>query len=141
MTPMAAARERLRQASGLAPILAGAHEAFGAMLAAIRSQEDPATGFFAAFMMAAALAADGRDAVAFAPAMPPRRGHNAQVPEDVSAETAGQIAGAVVDLSSLVAVRLAQAAGQATDPDDREACRRAAWCTRGIQDLMAGGRP
>jgi hypothetical protein len=141
VNPMATAQERLRQASGVASILGAAHEAFESMLAAIWSQEDPATGLFAAFMMAAALAADGRDAVAFAPSMPPRRGRNAPVPEDLSAEKAAEIVGAVVGLSSLIAARLAQAAEQATGPSDREACNQAAWCACGIQDLMAGGGP
>jgi hypothetical protein len=141
VTRMVAAQEQLRQASGLAPVLSAAYEAFEAMLAAIRSQEDPAIDLFAAFMMAGALAADGRDAVAFAPSMPPRRRRNAPIPEDLPAETAAEVAAAVADLSGLVAACLAQAAGQAIDPDSREASRRAAWCARGIQDLMARGGP
>src|ERR1035438_8815383 len=75
MTFLISARDRLEQAAGPAAVLAAAYDAFEGMRLAFRVHEDPASGLFAAFVMAAASAADGRDAVAFAPSMPPRRRH------------------------------------------------------------------
>jgi len=139
VTPMAAARERLRQASGLAPVLGAAHEAFGAMLAAIRSNEDPTTGLFAAFIMAAALAADGRDAVAFAPSMPPV-GSRDFLDDEVDVRIPPEsVARLVSDLSQLLGAQLTRSAGQATDPADRDACDQAAQCAAGIHLLARDG--
>ena len=141
MTRVEAAAGRLRQAGDLGAVLDAAHEAFEAMRAAIRSQENPASGLFAAFVMAAALAADGRDAVAFAPSMPPRRQPDMPGADGVRAGTAEEVSRGVAGLSGLVAVRLGQVAGQAAEPGDREACERAAQCARGVRDLLAGGGP
>ena len=67
---IAAVRGRLEQASDLAGVLDAAYEAFEAMLAVIHGQEDRAGAGFAAFVMSAASAANGRDAVAAAPSLP-----------------------------------------------------------------------
>ena len=67
MTCISNARARLQQASDLVTVLDAAYAAFEGMLSVIGPCEDPASGWFAAFVMAAASAADGRDAVAFAP--------------------------------------------------------------------------
>jgi hypothetical protein len=71
MTHLARAQLRLRDSRDLGAVLDAAYEAFEAMLAAIRAHEDPGSVFFSRFTMAAALAADGRDAIAFAPSVPP----------------------------------------------------------------------
>jgi hypothetical protein len=141
VTPMAAAGERLRQASGLAPVLGAAHEAFEAMLAAIRSHEDPTTGLFSAFIMAAALAADGRDAIAFAPSMPPVGSRDLLDDEADARVPPESVARLVSDLSQLVRAQLTRSAGQATDPADQDACDQAARCAAGIHDLLARGGP
>src|SRR5258708_110483 len=62
--------DRLSRAGDLSSVLAAAHEAFDGILLAIRGREDPVTGMFAALVMAAASAADGRDAVTRAPSLP-----------------------------------------------------------------------
>ena len=54
-------------------VLDAAHDAFEDMLSVIRAFEDPEDGMFIPLVMAAASAADGRDAIAFAPSLPPRR--------------------------------------------------------------------
>src|ERR1035441_4530227 len=77
MTFLISARDRLERAAGLAAVLDAAYDAFESMRLAFRVHEDPASGLFGAFVMAAASAADGRDAVACAPSMPPRRRHRA----------------------------------------------------------------
>ena len=69
-------RERLHQASDLAAILDAAYDAFESMLSVLRAHEDPGDPMFGAVMMAAASAADGRDAVLSAPSLPPHRLHS-----------------------------------------------------------------
>ena len=70
MTLIPTTRERVQHAAGLAAILDVAYDAFEDMLRLLRAHEDPASGLFPAVMMAAASAADGRDAIAFAPSLP-----------------------------------------------------------------------
>ena len=72
MTRIDAAQRRLQQASDLAEVLDAAYEAFEAMLSVIHGVQDPASGWFAAYVMAAASAANGRNAVALAPSLPRR---------------------------------------------------------------------
>src|ERR1035438_1482264 len=136
MTFLISARDRLEQAAGVAAVLDAAYDAFESMRLAFRAHEDPASGLFAAFVMAAASAADGRDAIAFAPSLPPRRrpgvaGTGQGPPGEDSAE---RFAGEAVGLSQVLAARLVRAAGSASDPGDRGACERAARCAREIYD-------
>jgi hypothetical protein len=70
MDLIAHATERLARADGLAAIIGAAYDAFEDMLPVIEQQQDPAGGAFTAFVMAAAYAASGRDALLFAPALP-----------------------------------------------------------------------
>ena len=140
MTGMTAARDRLEQADDLPALLEAAHQVFVAALTALRACEDPASVWFGRFVMAAASAADGRDALIFAPSMPAHRAHaTTGTGEDSSAGTADTVAGDIASLCGLAAVRLAQAASQAADPGDQAACVRAAQCARRICELLAGG--
>src|SRR5215472_12248872 len=111
VTRITAAQHRVQQASDLAAVLDAAYEAFEVMLSVIHRVQDPGSGLFAALVMAAASAANGRNAVALAPSLPGRpllavpagqRPRPGQRPE--------QLAEAVAGLSRLVAGRLAQAA-------------------------------
>jgi hypothetical protein len=141
MTHLARAQRRLRDSSDLGAVLDAAYEAFEAMLIAIRAHEDPGSVFFSRFMMAAGLAADGRDAIAFAPSILPPANRDLlgeEVPERATPE---RIARLVSDLSQLARTQLNQSADQATDPADQDACDRAARCAAGIYDLLAGGGP
>ena len=70
MTRIDAAQQRLQQASDLAAVLDAAYEAFEGMVSVIHPVQDPASGLFAAFVMAAASAANGRNALALAPSLP-----------------------------------------------------------------------
>src|SRR5487761_1165837 len=98
MTRTDTVRERLQQASDLAAVLDASYEAFEWMLSIIQPLQDPASGWFTAFVMAAASAADGRDALLFAPSLPSnplpgapagQRVAAAQSPEDVAKAVAG----------------------------------------------------
>jgi hypothetical protein len=129
----------LEEAVGLAAVLDAAYDAFERMRLGFRAHENPATGFFAAFVMAAAAAADGRDALGFAPSLPPRWRHGAEtepgLPEGESAE---RIAGDAAGLSQLLAACLARAAGLASDRGDQDACEQAARCAGEIFELLGG---
>jgi hypothetical protein len=142
MIRITAAQHRVQQASGLAAVLDAAYEAFEAMLSALEAVQDPASGLFAVFVMAAASAANGRNAVALAPSLPgypllavPAGGR------PWSGERPARLAGLVAGLSHLVAGRLAQAAACAPQSGDRAACAHAARCARDICGLLGTSRP
>src|SRR5262249_48778645 len=109
MTWITAAQHRVQQASDLAAVLDAAYEASGAMLPALQRVRAPHRGLFAALVMAAASAADGRNAVALAPSLPGRpllAVPAAQGPGP--GERPERLAEVVAGLSHLVAGRLAQ---------------------------------
>jgi hypothetical protein len=140
MTRMTGVRDRLEQADDLPVLLEAAHQAFAVALTALRACEDPASVWFGRFVMAAASAADGRDALIFAPSMPAHRAHATErTGEDSSAGTADTIAGDIASLCGSAAVRLAEATSQAANPGDKAACVRAARCARRICELLAAG--
>lgn len=143
MTRIISAGDRLQQAGDLAAVLDAAYEAFDAMRLAFRAAEDPATGLFAPLVMAAAAAADGRDAVAFAPSLLPRRRRGVPVAGEEPGRGPGAegIAGAAATLSQLLAGCLVRAAGSAADPGDRAACDQAAICARRICKLLGWAWP
>jgi len=141
MSPVLGPRERLQHAAALTAVLDAAYDAFEQMLLAIRFHENPTSGLFATFIMAAASAADGRDAVAFAPSLPPRPGTQAPGDGEPAEENAEAIAESVAVLSRLLAVRLAQAGASAPDPGDRAACADAAWCAEYIYGLLHSSGP
>ena len=140
MDRIAEARARLEQAGDLPGILDAAYEAFEAMLPVIHGQEDRAGGGFAAFVMSAASAANGRDAVTSAPSLPPApagRGWLADgdLPAGVSEQDA---AAALAGLSQLLARRLEDAAARAAGAADRAACALAARHAAAIWSMLAG---
>jgi hypothetical protein len=142
MTRISAAQHRLQQASGLACVLDAAYESFEGMVSVIHPAEDPASGLFTALVMAAASAANGRNALALAPSFP---GHPLlavpAVQEPGPGEPPERVAEAVAGLSHLVAERLEQAAASAPDSGDRAACRHAAQSAREITGLLGSGGP
>jgi len=120
MDQFAAATVRLEGAEDLAGILRAAYDVFEFMLPVIEGQHDPVSGAFTDFVMAGAYAADGRDALAFAPSLSAIAPGEATVaacsPSALTAATA------LAGLSRLLADRLGDAAVSATDPADRSAC-------------------
>ena len=135
---METAQQRLREADGLDAVLDAAYAAFEGMVSVIHPVQDPASGLFAAFMMAAAAAADGRNALALAPSLP---GHPLlAVPAEQqswSGEPSEHVAEVVTGLSHLVAERLTQAAASAPGTGDEAACRNAARSARDICGLLS----
>ena len=142
MTSFHGTRARLEHAVGLTALMDAAYEAFEELLAVIREHEDRANGLFAAFMFAAASAADGRDAILFAPSLPPSRAADRPGPEGAEPEdTVEAVADAAVGLGHLLADRLLEAGQAASDPGDRAACLTAAERAGEICVLLRGSAP
>ncbi len=140
MTMMDAAQQRLQEADGLAAVVDAAYAAFEGMVSVIHPVQDPSSGLFAALVMAAASAADGRNALALAPSLP--RHPLLAVPAEQrpwSGEPPERVAEVVAGLSRLVAERLTQAAVSAPDTGDQDACRHAAQSARDICGLLSTG--
>jgi hypothetical protein len=138
MAMMDTAQQHLQEADGLAAVLDAAYGAFEGMLSVIYPVQDPASGLFAAFVMAAASAANGRNALALAPSLP---GHPLlAVPAEQqpwSGEPPERVAEVVAGLSHLVAERLTQAAASAPNAGDQTACQNAAQSARDIRGMLS----
>jgi hypothetical protein len=143
MTYITTIGNRLRQARSLAAVLDAAYDGFEEIMSATRRHQDNDTDMFAALMFAAAGAADGRDAVAVAPSLPPGRpsGQPTAGEKLASDGSAAEIADALASLGMLIAARLEQAARSAADPGDCAACRDGARYGREIGALLAGNEP
>ena len=146
MASLHRARAQLEHAVGLPAVMDAASDAFENLLTVIREHEDPANGLFAAFMFAAASAANGRDAILFAPSLPPSRNADRPAPEEAEPEGAAEdAADAAADLGHLLAGRLLEAGQAAADPGDRlhawplpNAPRRSASCFAGARRERPG---
>lgn len=131
-------RRRLDVTGDLADTLSASWDAFEFVQVAANAYADRTPELFAGFLFAAAAAAEGRDAVGFAPSMPADPGpplDQVASRRDVD-EIADELAGLAVVLDS----RLQAAAMQAGDPEDRAACEHAAERAREIRDLLAPAR-
>ena len=143
MRQVTAAGNRFRQAHGLPAVLDAAYDAFEAILTVIGDYEDAtSTGGEIAFLLVATQAANGRDAVLFAPSLPPRALHPwAAAGKPNERESVSDITSSVAGVSELLATGLARTATTITNGADRAACRDAATCAARITDLLAGAGP
>jgi hypothetical protein len=130
----------LRDARGLPAVLDAACDAFEAILAVIGACEDT-SGADITFLLAATQAANGRDAVLFAPSLPPRALHHPAPAERPDRPSAQDIKNAVAGLSELLAARLSHTAATAAAHADLSACQDAARYATQIHDLLAGQEP
>jgi hypothetical protein len=125
----------LYQAVTLPEVLDAGFDAFEAIRITARACQDQVPGLFAAFMTAADVAVDGREALITAPSLPRRRG--TLCGGGASAEAnAGQAADVLAELAAVLRERLAAAAEQANLPGDQVACRDAASAAARICQLM-----
>ena len=135
-----AMRARVDQADGLAGALAVGWDAFELIREAALLGADRAGGLFAAFVLASAAAANGRDVVGFAPSLPPGQAAATDDPGDaVAAEHVEPLADALAGLASALSARLLAAAGLAAAGADRAACRDAAREADTVRALLARG--
>jgi hypothetical protein len=141
MRHLTAAADHLSQAQGLPGLLDAACDAFEAILTAIGNYEDTITALSVPHLLAATQAANGRDAVLFAPSLPPRARHSPpQASQEQERGSAASISAVVADLSRLTATRLTRAATLAAGAD-RAACHNAAHYARQIHHLLTGDGP
>jgi hypothetical protein len=133
-----AIRDRVQAAVGLPAVLDATYVAFEEMLTVIHAHQNPGSTMFVPFMMAAAHAAGGRDAVLFAPSLPPRPLRPA--PAQGAGEWAEPLVAAreLAALCELVEARLTQEAAKAAGQHDRSACLDAAAQARGLRDYFSG---
>jgi len=92
---------RLQAAGGLPDLLAASFDAFEIVRQLARDSDHRAPELFAAFMMTADAAVDGREAVTIAPAMPAGRRSHASVA--VADASIGEITAALATLGALLA--------------------------------------
>jgi hypothetical protein len=130
----------LTRADGLPATLIAAYEAFDTILLAIRGREDPATGMFAALVIAAAAAADGRDALSRAPSLPLSAITPAVMtrPAGIAEPGTRDLATGIAGIAHLLAERLEDAQKTAELPGDQDACQNAAASAREIHALLVG---
>ena len=140
MDTITAARARLEQAAGLPAILDAAYDAFEDMLPAIEARQDPGSAAFTAFVMSAASAANGRDAIAAAPSLPAATHRVVTTARTLATVTAAQAAAALTGLSRVLVSRLNAAAGLSADVGDRAACASAARHAAAVCSLLEGAR-
>jgi hypothetical protein len=142
MTNIAAARNRLQRAGDLPAVLDAACDAFEDVLVILCDHQDPADDTFVTFVLAATCAANGRDAVLFAPSLPAHRLHaTPEAEQDPHRGSAGDAVSVLAALSHLLVARLVQAAAWARDHGDRAACHDAARSAREIHSLLTGSGP
>ena len=142
MANIAAARNRLQRAGDLPAVLDAACDAFEDVLAVLCDHQDPADDTFITFVLAATCAANGRDAVLFAPSLPAHRLHaTPEAEQDPHRGSAGDAVSVLAALSHLLVARLVQAAAWARDHGDRAACHDAARSAREIHSLLTGSGP
>jgi hypothetical protein len=143
VTRIGVAQQDVEQAETMDVLLDAAYAAFEEIISALREHQDASGDAFAAFGFAAAAAADGRDALADSPSLPPsRRLHSKPggFPGGMD-DPAGNLPAAVVCLADLMAARLSAAPGLATLPRDRSACLLAARLAAQVSDLLTGHGP
>jgi hypothetical protein len=142
MTRLNAAESRLHQARNVPSVLDAACDAFEDILAVIGSYEETATSTETAivFLLVATQAANGRDALLFAPSLPRRSLHPRAALGQPERGSANDIRAAVAGLSQLLASHLACTA-MATAGADQTASHNAARYASKVHDLLAGEDP
>jgi hypothetical protein len=130
---------RLRAADGVADVLAVGFDAFEVIRVAARDCEDRASELFAAFLLAAGAAVEGRDELLAAPSLPRGRGEPASPGVAPPGVEVGEIADALAALGGLLTARLWEAAAAAGDARDEVACKNGAQAAEQVQQLLGGG--
>lgn len=143
MTDTPDVQHRVDEADSLADVLDAAYAAYEQMLSVIDGYQDGGGPFYAALVMAAAAAANGRNAIARAPSLPRSGTRTAFGPAPAPPGPADWRAAAatVAALSDAVARRLRSAAADAEEGEDRTACLDAARHADQIHALASGGSP
>lgn len=126
---------RLSQAASLPEVLAAGFDAFEVIRITARRYQDRVPGLFAAFMMAADAAVDGREALTIAPSLPLQGGAEPASVVPSYADT-GEAADALAGLAGALREFLTEATAQGGTADDEIACQEAAEAAGRICELM-----
>jgi hypothetical protein len=125
-----AATSSVLRAEDLPALLGAAYRAFDCALQALRGAEDHAGPMLPALVLAAAQAADGRDAVAAAGPFP---GPGTDLAGTAAPVSAAEVADQVAGLGLAMAGRLRDAAAAGGGP----VCAEAAGCAGRMHELLA----
>jgi hypothetical protein len=125
------ASDLISQATDLPSLLDAAWQVFEHILASLRAAEEDAGPLLAALVMAAAAAADGRDAIGTAPALPSAA---SPLPLPAAPGSPDSTADQAASLARLLQDRLAAAPDGSTA--DQAAITSAIGCARRIGELL-----
>ena len=137
MNQIKLAHQHLADADDVPAVLAASWELFEliAAIASASAVECP-DDMYPAFTFASGAAVNGRNALAFAPSLPPLPRGAAQDPPKPAGEVY-QTADALAGLASALSIRLRETAELATATADRSACENAASDADRITQLLA----
>ena len=132
-------RRQLEAATTGPGLAVTAHEIFCLVLALCRAHENPADPRFASFVMAAAHAANGRDAIGFTPGFPPGRltSHQGELTAGEDGTRGTSWPEQIGDLCRQLAASLTRA-GSTCGGREKLAYVEAARCARNVSDLLSG---
>lgn len=142
MRSLTTAADRFRAAHGLPATLDAACDAFEQILTVIAGYEEAtSTGMALTFLFAATQAANGRDAMLFAPSLPPVALHAPAPAGEQREQSAHDIKSPIAGLAELLARGLGHTATTAAAGADRAACHDAAACATRIHYLLTRPGP
>jgi hypothetical protein len=128
--------QRLVNADGFPALLAAAWDTFELVQATASADAAESPDLYPAFTFARGAAVNGRNALAFAPSLPPLPRGAAHDPPKPAGEVY-QTADALAGLASALSIRLRETAELATATADRSACENAASDADRITQLLA----
>jgi hypothetical protein len=129
---------RLADADGLSAVLAVSWDIFELVGTIASASADASPDMYPAFTFAHGAAVSGRNAIAFAPSLPPiSGGAGHELPKPLG--NPGEIADDLAGVASALSMRLQESAGLAADAADRVACENAARQAERITWLLARG--
>jgi hypothetical protein len=142
MRSLTTAADRFRAAHGLPATLDAACAAFEQILTVIAGYEQAtSTGLAITFLFAATQAANGRDAMLFAPSLPPVAIHVPAPAGEQREWNARDLKTPIAALADLLARGLGHTATTAASGADRAACHDAAACATRIYYLLTRPGP
>jgi len=132
------AHQHLADADDVPAVLAASWELFELIAAIASASAVECPDMYPAFTFASGAAVNGRNALAFAPSLPPLPRGAAQDPPKPAREVY-QTADALAGLASALSIRLRESAGLAAADGDRSACENAAGQAERIAWFLAKG--
>jgi hypothetical protein len=130
--------QRLADADGLPAVLSVSWEIFELVGTIASASAGGFPDMYPAFTFARGAAVSGRNAIAFAPSMPPVSGEPGHRPLTPAGDV-DEIADTLANLASAVSIRLRESAGLAAADGDRSACENAAGQAERIARFLAKG--